>query len=1130
MFKSSSLVRWLFTVISIGLLSACGGGDDSKPESPPTYQISGGGIKGPLKNAKVSLYVYDQTTSAGYGALIAVGKTNELTEITDIKITGSLESYYILSFESTNETIDISTQMAPIIPHFDTLISSADIRSGKAIYASPLSSLALSLVQQYVSTGATVDEAMSQSNLTIKSLFSFDISENINLFSSPSLFIASADSFEEQFEIFQLRKAVEIFSVLSFQLLEDLNNADISMEILLESLAMDILDGQLDGISTYSEQLPYSSEQLGVFQQPLNDLILPNTDNIQISSLITLLIEEANLLHSEALNTEKLHTEASLNRRDQIIQVIDYDNDGVVNAEDNDDDNDGHEDIDDVFPYDINEWLDSDFDSLGNNVDTDDDNDGVVDNEDAFPLDSTESKDFDGDGLGNNTDLDDDGDNVVDIKDIFPFDASEWVDTDNDGLGNNTDTDDDNDEVLDIDDAFPLNNEETLDSDNDGLGNNTDLDDDNDGIFDSSDDFPFDASEAVDTDNDGLGNNTDTDDDNDGVADGVDVFPLDVTEQFDADADGVGNNADLDDDNDGVVDDEDFFPYDPSESADYDSDGLGNNIDLDDDNDGVMDDDDIFPFDSSESADNDSDGLGNNIDLDDDNDGVVDDEDVFPYDSNEWLDTDEDGIGNNTDSDDDNDGVYDNDDDLPLDATESKDFDKDMIGDNADTDDDNDGIIDSEDYIHVAVPSLSQFDPDELINFNLRGFYTDGSLLSGTENWHVQYNIYDVNMNGDRVPFYVENGYYNASYNSAKTEWNVSFPVPNYSGDFYVKFALYCSSGTGICGDYDTNDSYFRKEQSYSFKVNCLAEPCGYQPEPEPGKNISASKTSDHLTTSVVQSNGDLIAVYLDQAENDRKNYVVKSSNNGYSWNRIGQLPSYVLNGHLIELSQDGGLLLIGSCGTSFCLYNSSNGSDWSKQDLFLTSTFANCNAQNCDTNYMQVSDIVEAEDGALMVIYKRRVDDKNVTFMTKSYDRINWSSPVDLFGSDYTTILHSLIKMDNQGYAAAVVSYEDYQTTIFTSDDGEEWLPIKSYSFIDSADLIYQNGILRLFYQQDYNILEVHSNDFSNFSIPEKIIEKTYVGFGAVALSNGDFGVIYNLYLNYQYDVFYQNVNLSTP
>lgn len=219
MFKFSCSWSAISSLVFIGLLSACGesGYSQNTPNTPntpntlPTYKISGGGIKGPLKNAKVSLYIYDQTESSGYGTLISVGKTNELTEITGIEITGLLEEFYILSFESTNETIDISTQKSPIVPKFDTIISSTDIISGKATYASPLSHMALALMQLKVSTGETIAEAMNQSNLTIKSIFGFGISENINLFNSPSLLITSADSFDEQFEIFQLRKAIEVF-------------------------------------------------------------------------------------------------------------------------------------------------------------------------------------------------------------------------------------------------------------------------------------------------------------------------------------------------------------------------------------------------------------------------------------------------------------------------------------------------------------------------------------------------------------------------------------------------------------------------------------------------------------------------------------------------------------------------------------------------------------------------------------------------------------------------------------------------------------------------------------------------------------------------------------------------------
>lgn len=68
--------------------------------------------------------------------------------------------------------------------------------------------------------------------------------------------------------------------------------------------------------------------------------------------------------------------------------------------------------------------IDTDGDGIGDALDPDDDNDGVPDTQDAFPLDPDESLDTDGDGLGNNADDDDDGDGVLDINDSHPLDPN----------------------------------------------------------------------------------------------------------------------------------------------------------------------------------------------------------------------------------------------------------------------------------------------------------------------------------------------------------------------------------------------------------------------------------------------------------------------------------------------------------------------------------------------------------------------------------------------------------------------------------------------------------------------------------------------------------------------------------
>jgi len=134
--------------------------------------------------------------------------------------------------------------------------------------------------------------------------------------------------------------------------------------------------------------------------------------------------------------------------------------------------------------------LDTDGDGLPDVTDPDDDNDGVNDAEDVFPLDPTEAVDTDGDGIGNNADTDDDNDGVLDVNDAFPFDLTESVDTDGDGLGNNADTDDDNDGIPDaweIDNGLdPLDAQDaSLDPDIDGLTNLQEyLEDKNPNVYD----------------------------------------------------------------------------------------------------------------------------------------------------------------------------------------------------------------------------------------------------------------------------------------------------------------------------------------------------------------------------------------------------------------------------------------------------------------------------------------------------------------------------------------------------------------------------------------------------------------------------------------------------------------------
>jgi hypothetical protein len=120
-----------------------------------------------------------------------------------------------------------------------------------------------------------------------------------------------------------------------------------------------------------------------------------------------------------------------------VLDLLDWDGDGVSDRDDDDDDGDGTPDAEDA----------------------DDDNDGIDDDDQDF--------DADGDGTPDDLDDDDDGDGIPDAQDD---------DDDNDGVLDSADHDADDDGVADADDD---------DDDNDGIPDAEDQDDDNDGIPDA---------------------------------------------------------------------------------------------------------------------------------------------------------------------------------------------------------------------------------------------------------------------------------------------------------------------------------------------------------------------------------------------------------------------------------------------------------------------------------------------------------------------------------------------------------------------------------------------------------------------------------------------------------------------
>ncbi|MEC7240612.1 MAG: MopE-related protein [Myxococcota bacterium] len=335
--------------------------------------------------------------------------------------------------------------------------------------------------------------------------------------------------------------------------------------------------------------------------------------------------------------------------------LLDTDGDGVPNALDTDDDNDGVSTLVEVGDYDwtnpVDEPPDTDGDGDIDALDTDSDGDGL--------LDSAEGEvDTDGDGLSDRLDTDSDNDSIPD--------ASERVeDTDSDGRDNVHDPDDDGDGILTVDEG-------TRDSDGDGVVNYLDEDSDGDGLLDSMEG-------DGDTDGDGVADFLDLDSDKDGL--------LDAEEgAVNSDGDEHWDFQDADDDNDALPT---TLEAPGGVLSDRDADGVADHLDTDSDGDGFSD------FEEG-IADSDGDGTRDSLDLDSEGDSIPDAVEASG-------DSDADGLIDRLDSDDDGDGIRS--------AFEGlADSDGDGLADYIDTDSDNDGKPDAEE-------GLRDQDCDEVRNY-----------------------------------------------------------------------------------------------------------------------------------------------------------------------------------------------------------------------------------------------------------------------------------------------------------------------------------------------------------------------------------------------------------------------------
>jgi hypothetical protein len=229
----------------------------------------------------------------------------------------------------------------------------------------------------------------------------------------------------------------------------------------------------------------------------------------------------------------------------------DADRDGLCNHGDLDDDGDSVVDEDDSAPLNAglcadgdrdgcedcslsrrrdpaHDGPDADSDGVCDAGDSDDDNDGAGDSMDSAPQDPRQCRDRDRDGCD---DCSVGTDGFGPQPDVRP--NADGEDLDLDGLCDRGDPDDDNDGIPDADDVAAQDPLRCIDADGDACD---DCHVGTDGLGPARDADP--RGDGPDVDRDGLCDAGDADDDNDGVPDSADAVPLDPALCGDRDADG----------------------------------------------------------------------------------------------------------------------------------------------------------------------------------------------------------------------------------------------------------------------------------------------------------------------------------------------------------------------------------------------------------------------------------------------------------------------------------------------------------------------------------------------------------------------------------------------------------------
>ncbi len=368
------------------LLTGCSGGsgDHDAPTASPdidSRSVEGAAVKGPLKGAEVAVYQLDINADDLKGTLLETGETSASGAITGLDFTVDslgVRGPYLIEVTNGLELNDT----APVIPTLRTVISTSQLTTDTAVYATPLTTFTLELARlSTIEKNSDADpdndivaysskpleqpgfiEEVANQEAVLRDMFGLGLLDGdsgiSSIFTSAPIIKDTANA--EQ--VLAHRTVIEVMAALLVEV-QDQTGGD--GDTVLKAIAQDLSDGTADGrangiaLNALSNAAP--DEIATILNQETSALMalpIPGSSD-PIASLNSRLVAEAETT-APGVTLEPPTAPAPSKR---VVPGTDSDEDGVIDSLD-------------AFPDNRTEQADSD-------------GDGVGDNSDAFPQDAT---------------------------------------------------------------------------------------------------------------------------------------------------------------------------------------------------------------------------------------------------------------------------------------------------------------------------------------------------------------------------------------------------------------------------------------------------------------------------------------------------------------------------------------------------------------------------------------------------------------------------------------------------------------------------------------------------------------------------------------------------------------------